>query len=91
METTRAVLALAGRDDSQIEHVKDRPGHDRRYAPDSTRLREEIGWKPEADFGAGLERTARWYRENRSWWDRVKSGEYMAYYERMYGSRGRHE
>ena len=91
METTRAVLALAGRDDSQIEHVKDRPGHDRRYAPDSTRLREEIGWKPEADFGAGLERTARWYRENRSWWDRVKSGEYMAYYERMYGSRGAHE
>jgi dTDP-glucose 4,6-dehydratase len=91
METTRAALALAGRDKSLIEHVKDRPGHDRRYAPDSTRLREEIGWKPGTDFRAGLERTARWYRENRSWWDRVKSGEYMAYYERMYGSRGAHE
>ncbi len=78
-------------DESLIEHVKDRPGHDRRYAPDSSRLRDELGWRPEVGFDEGIELTARWYRENRPWWDRVKSGEYMQYYERTYGSRGRHE
>ncbi len=89
METTRSILRFAGRDDSLIEHVTDRPGHDRRYAPDSSRLQEELGWKPEVDFDTGLRLTAGWYESNRGWWERVKSGAYREYYERMYGSRGR--
>jgi dTDP-glucose 4,6-dehydratase len=89
LDTTRAMLALARADESLVERVKDRPGHDRRYAPDSTRLREELGWRPEVDFEKGLRLTADWYASNRAWWERVKSGEYREYYERMYGSRGK--
>lgn len=92
--TARAAQRAASQSsagESLIRHVKDRPGHDRRYAPDSTRLREELGWRPEIEFDQGLHVTARWYRENHDWWERVKSGEYMEYYERVYGSRGPHE
>jgi len=71
-----------------IEHVADRPGHDRRYAPDSRRVRDELGWEPRVGFDEGLRRTVCWHRENADWWRRIRSGEYRAYYERMYGSRG---
>jgi len=70
----------------QIEFVRDRPGHDRRYAIDAGRMREELGWTPLHDFDAGIEITIRWYLDNRDWCDRVRSGEYRHYYERQYGA-----
>jgi dTDP-glucose 4,6-dehydratase len=69
----------------QISFVQDRPGHDRRYAIDATRMRTELGWTPKYDFAAGIEETIRWYLAHRDWCDRVRSGEYREYYERQYG------
>jgi dTDP-glucose 4,6-dehydratase len=69
-----------------ITFVKDRPGHDRRYAIDASMIRRELGWEPQHDFRSGLEQTIRWYLENRGWCDRVRSGDYRHYYERQYGS-----
>jgi len=71
-----------------IEHVADRPGHDRRYAIDSTRIQRELGWSPTPAPDAALERTVDWYLENRHWWKEILSGEYAGYYEKQYGSRG---
>ena len=85
LEITMLILEHTGRGDDLIQHVKDRPGHDRRYALDSSRLRE-IGWGPQHDFSAGLADTVGWYRDNRSWWEPIKSGEYRRYYERQYGT-----
>jgi dTDP-glucose 4,6-dehydratase len=68
----------------QISYVKDRPGHDRRYAIDATKMQTELGWTPRHDFPAGIEQTIQWYLENRSWCDRVRSGEYQQYYARQY-------
>jgi dTDP-glucose 4,6-dehydratase len=70
----------------QISFVRDRPGHDRRYAIDAERMREELGWTPQHDFAAGIEITIRWYLENRAWCDRVRSGEYRNYYRNQYGT-----
>ncbi len=67
-----------------IQFVKDRPGHDRRYAIDSSKLKEELGWKPETDFGTGLKKTVEWYLNNRTWLENVTSGEYLKYYEKQY-------
>jgi dTDP-glucose 4,6-dehydratase len=69
----------------QITFVKDRPGHDRRYAIDSGKMRDELGWTPAHDFESGIERTIQWYLENRDWCDRVRSGEYQHYYQQQYG------
>ncbi len=69
----------------QISFVKDRPGHDRRYAIDSGRMRDELGWTPAHDFASGIERTIQWYLENRDWCERVRSGEYRKYYRQQYG------
>jgi dTDP-glucose 4,6-dehydratase len=87
LEITHFILDRLGKPRSLIRHVKDRPGHDRRYAIDSSKIREELGWRPETPFEEGLERTIRWYRENESWWRKIKSGAYRSYYERMYGNR----
>jgi dTDP-glucose 4,6-dehydratase len=75
-------LTGAGRD--QIEHVADRPGHDRRYSLSSEKVRA-LGWSPAVRFEEGLEQTVAWYRENEWWWEPIRSGEYRAYYERQYG------
>jgi dTDP-glucose 4,6-dehydratase len=83
----REILRLAGRGEELIRYVKDRPGHDRRYAIDSGRMRDELGWTPRIGFEAGLEQTFRWYVEHREWWERVRSGVYREYYERQYGAR----
>ena len=85
IEVVRRILELTGRDESLIEHVTDRLGHDRRYSLGSERVRVEVGWAPEVRFGEGLERTVEWYRENEWWWEPIRSGEYRAYYERQYG------
>ena len=70
----------------QVTYVTDRPGHDRRYAIDAGKMREELGWTPQHDFPSGIEATIQWYLENRDWCDRVRSGEYRNYYEQQYGN-----
>ncbi len=70
-----------------IEYVKDRPGHDRRYAIDARKAHAQLGWSPQIPFAEGLQRTVDWYVENRGWWERVRTGEYRSYYERNYGAR----
>jgi dTDP-glucose 4,6-dehydratase len=70
-----------------IAYVKDRPGHDRRYAIDSSKLHRAFGWTPSYTFERGIAETIDWYVKNESWWKRVMSGEYQAYYKRMYGDR----
>jgi dTDP-glucose 4,6-dehydratase len=85
IEVVRRVLELSGADESLIEHVKDRPGHDRRYSLSSEKLRSELGWEAQVRFAEGLERTVAWYRENEQWWAPIRSGEYREYYERHYG------
>ena len=75
VEITRALLELCGADESMIEPVEDRLGHDRRYCVDWGKIREELGYRPEVDFDEGLARTVKWYRENESWWRPLKEGE----------------
>jgi dTDP-glucose 4,6-dehydratase len=84
LDVVQRILELTERDESLIEHVADRPGHDRRYSLASEKL-EALGWKPEVGFDEGLRRTVEWYRENESWWEPIRSGEYRSYYERQYG------
>ncbi|MBR2502467.1 MAG: dTDP-glucose 4,6-dehydratase [Rikenellaceae bacterium] len=86
--TTDRLLGRAeGEDDNLITFVRDRAGHDLRYAIDSTKLREELGWTPKVDFEEGIERTVRWYLHNDEWLTAVTSGEYRNYYSRMYDQR----
>jgi dTDP-glucose 4,6-dehydratase len=86
IEIVKRILELAGRDESLIEHVTDRPGHDRRYSLSSDRVRA-LGWEPETDLAHGLPLTVDWYRDNEWWWAPIRSGEYLDYYERQYGRR----
>jgi dTDP-glucose 4,6-dehydratase len=85
INVVRRILELSGRDESLIEHVTDRPGHDRRYSLSSAKLRDELGWAAEVRFEEGLRRTFDWYRDNEPWWGPIRSGEYRDYYERHYG------
>ena len=85
IEVVKRILELTGRDESLIEHVKDRPGHDRRYSLSSDKLRSELGWAADVRFEDGLARTVDWYRGNEAWWAPIRSGEYREYYERHYG------
>lgn len=87
LEVVHQVLALTGKPESLIEYVKDRPGHDRRYALSSEKLMRETGWQPVMNFEIGLARTIEWYRGNSAWVARVRSGAYRTYYERNYGNR----
>lgn len=87
LEVTRKLLALIGRDESAIEYVKDRSGHDRRYALNSEKLRMELGWKPLVGFDEGLTSTLEWYRTNQEWVARCRSGAYQTYYEQQYALR----
>lgn len=87
LEVVRRILNAAGRPEELIQHVVDRPGHDRRYALSSEKIMRETGWRPRVEFEDGLARTVAWYRENAGWVERVKSGEYRTYYERNYGNR----
>jgi dTDP-glucose 4,6-dehydratase len=81
------LLQILGKGSELIEHVKDRPGHDRRYAIEAAKARAELGWEPRIGFADGLQATVGWYVANRGWWERVRTGEYRTYYERNYGSR----
>jgi dTDP-glucose 4,6-dehydratase len=86
LEVAHAILDLLDADPSLLRHVEDRPGHDRRYALDTTKLRS-LGWAPRVSFADGLAETVAWYRERRDWWEPIKSGEFRAYYERQYAAR----
>ena len=87
LSVIRDILRLTGASESLIKYVPDRPGHDRRYAMDATKIRTQLGWKPSRDFEAGLAETVAWYRNNQTWWERVRSGAYREYYEQQYGER----
>jgi dTDP-glucose 4,6-dehydratase len=80
-------LKALGKSEALIKYVTDRPGHDKRYAIDSTKLKKELGFSPKIDFAHGMEETVRWYSENRDWWERIKSGVYLEYYKSMYENR----
>ncbi len=85
-DLTRRILRLLGKPESLIQPVRDRPGHDRRYALDSSRIRD-LGWTPRHSFDAALEATVVWYRTQEAWWRPLKSGQFKAYYERQYSNR----
>ena len=84
IEVVRRILELTGAGEDLVEHVADRPGHDRRYSLSSERIRG-LGWEPQVRFDAGIDRTVAWYRDNAWWWEPVRSGDFRAYYERQYG------
>jgi dTDP-glucose 4,6-dehydratase len=83
----KRVLALLEKPESLIRFVKDRPGHDRRYAMDARKAKAKLGWAPRRSFEEGLAETVRWYVDQRGWWERILSGEYREYYARQYGAR----
>lgn len=87
IEIVKLILENLGKRESLIKYVKDRLGHDRRYAIDSTKIQEELGWKPKYTFETGVTETINWYLNNKEWWKRIKSGIYVEYYEKMYLNR----
>jgi dTDP-glucose 4,6-dehydratase len=84
IEVVRRIIELTGASEDLIEHVTDRLGHDRRYSLGSEKVRA-LGWEAQVRFAEGLERTVAWYRDNRQWWEPIRSGAYREYYERQYG------
>lgn len=87
LEVAHLILRTLGKDESLITYVEDRPGHDRRYAIDSSKLETQLRWRPQVTFDAGLRETVEWYRLNSGWVEHVRSGEYLNYYDRMYKQR----
>jgi dTDP-glucose 4,6-dehydratase len=87
IDVATRILRLFDLPSTMIRMVKDRPGHDRRYAVDCSKLKQELGWRPLWNFGRGLDETVRWYRENRAWLEEVRSGEYLEYFDRHYNQR----
>jgi dTDP-glucose 4,6-dehydratase len=85
IDVVRRILQLTGRDQSLIEHIKDRPGHDRRYSLSSDKLQAELDWQPQVHFHDGLALTVDWYRHNQTWWQPIRTGEYRDYYQQHYG------
>src|SRR3954465_4377026 len=86
IDVIERILELTGAEGSLLRHVEDRPGHDRRYSLDTSKLRA-LGWQPAKGFHDGLRETVEWYRDNRAWWEPIKSGEFRRYYERQYAER----
>jgi len=87
LDVVREILRQVGKPESLIRFVKDRPGHDRRYAMNPGRIEEELGWRPRVSFEEGLADTIRWYRDHSDWWRRVKDGSYREFYAKWYGNR----
>ncbi|MBQ6432114.1 MAG: dTDP-glucose 4,6-dehydratase [Oscillospiraceae bacterium] len=87
LAVVKTILHELGKPESLITYVKDRPGHDRRYAIDPTKIHRELGWEPTTGFDEGIKRTVAWYLNNRPWWEHILAGEYQDYYERMYAGR----
>lgn len=87
IEVTKRILKLMGKPESLIKRVADRPAHDRRYAVDHSKLTSELGWQPHRSFEQGLKDTINWYLQNESWWQSIKSGEYLKFYDQNYSTR----
>lgn len=87
LEVVKTILKELGKSEDLITFVKDRPGHDRRYAIDPAKIHQELGWLPQTSFTEGIKKTIKWYLDNASWWQRIISGEYQDYYVKMYGDR----
>ncbi|MGG0252057.1 dTDP-glucose 4,6-dehydratase [Bacillus toyonensis] len=87
IEIVKTILKALDKPESLIKYVTDRPGHDRRYAIDATKLREELGWLPKYNFDTGIEQTIKWYLENQDWWKNIISGEYQEYFKNQYANR----
>jgi dTDP-glucose 4,6-dehydratase len=88
IEIATRIIELTGTDPALLQHVEDRPGHDRRYSLDTTKAKNELNWEPQVSFSEGLAETVAWYKERRDWWEPIKSGErYRDYYQRQYGER----
>ncbi|MCF8241105.1 MAG: dTDP-glucose 4,6-dehydratase [Melioribacteraceae bacterium] len=85
IEIVKLILNSLGKSESLIEYVKDRPGHDRRYAIDSSKIETELDWKPKYKFDEAIVKTIEWYKTNKNWWEKIISGEYQKYYEKQYG------
>jgi dTDP-glucose 4,6-dehydratase len=86
LEVIKKILKLLGKDENSIEYVKDRMGHDRRYALDWSKIKTELGWEPQYGFDEWLEKTVSWYKDNQDWWENVKNGEYKDYYQKQYAN-----
>ncbi len=87
IEIVKLILNKLGKGENLIEYVKDRLGHDRRYAIDSSKIQNELGWSPKFDFENAIENTIDWYLNNKNWWERIINGEYQNYYQTQYGNR----
>lgn len=87
IEIVQTILKILDKPDSLIRYVQDRPGHDRRYAMDSAKIRADLGWTPAHTFEEAMNATVTWYLENRAWWEHIRSGEYQVYYDKLYGDR----
>lgn len=87
LHIVRTILEQLGKPESLIKHVQDRPGHDRRYGIDPTKIMKELGWKPKHTFETGIKETIRWYLDNKEWWTRIQTGAYQEYYAKQYGHR----
>lgn len=87
LEVVQTIVKALGKSESLIHFVQDRPGHDRRYAIDPTKIEKELGWTPTVRFAEGIQKTIKWYLENKPWWEHILSGAYQDYYQKMYGSR----
>ena len=87
LEVVKTILKQLGKDESLIHFVKDRPGHDLRYAIDPTKMEKELGWKPVYTFDKGIKETIDWYLSNKDWWQPIVNGDYQHYYETMYKDR----
>jgi len=86
LEAVKTIIKIMGKNQDSIEFVKDRPGHDVRYSLDWSKAKNELGYQPEHDFATYLKKTVKWYQDNRSWWESVKTGEYQDYYQKQYQS-----
>jgi dTDP-glucose 4,6-dehydratase len=87
IDIVKLILDVLGKPESLITYVKDRPGHDLRYAIDASKMERDLGWTPAFTFENGMRSTIAWYLENRQWWERILSGDYQKYFETMYGQR----
>ena len=87
IDIVKLILKKLNKPESLIEFVEDRPGHDRRYAIDSSKIQNEIGWKPSFELNKALNETISWYKENKTWWERIISGDYLQYYKLQYSDR----
>lgn len=87
LEVVKTIIHELGKNEDLIKYVTDRPGHDMRYAIDPTKIHDELDWIPNTKFEDGIKKTIEWYKNNKKWWERIISGEYQNYYEKMYGNR----